>query len=220
MFISKEDAYAKLDGAVGQAILDGLTVLNLKGLAFFESGFRHLTNNRSAVATPDQLRNYKIRVMQNDVHIAAWRAWGANPTPMAFPELFTALQQGTVDGEECPLGIIHANKFHEVQKYLSLTGHSYTAFITIMNLDLWNKMNKKQQDIVVQSIKEATDYERERSTYYEDIILQSIKDYGTTVIDPTIEQKQIWKDTIMQSGIYDTIRKQMTHPDYLTELIK
>jgi tripartite ATP-independent transporter DctP family solute receptor len=116
MFIDKADAYRKLDGKYGQLILDGLEAINLKGLTYWESGFRHLTNNRIAAVVPDDIKNLKIRVMTNEVHIATWKALGANPTPMSFSELFTALQQGTVDGEEMPLGVMFGNKFHEVQK--------------------------------------------------------------------------------------------------------
>ncbi len=219
-FIDKEDAYKKMDGPVGQAILDGLGVLNLKGLTLFESGFRHLTNNKVAAKTPDDIKNMKIRVMPNEIHLATWNALGANPTPMAFAELFTALQQGTVDGEEMPLGVMYGNKFQEVQKYLTMTGHSYTPFIVFMNLDQWNAMNEKQQQVMMDSIKEATVYERERSTYYEDIILKDMADFGMVITDLTAEEKQVWKNRILGAGIYDAIKKQMTHPEYLDELVK
>ena len=220
MFINKEDAYAKLDGPTGQAILDGLEALNLKGLAFWESGFRHLTNNKSTAETPDKIGTFKIRVMPNEIHIASWKAWGTNPTPMSFGELFTALQQGAVDGEECPLGVIYGNKFHEVQKYLTLTGHSYTPFIVFMNLPLWNSMSARQQEVVAQCMKEATDYERERSTHYERIILDEMTKFGTVITDPTADQKQIWKNAVMEAGVYDMIKKQMKNPDYLDTLTK
>ena len=220
MFIDKQDAYKKLDGPVGQAILDGLTAINLKGLTFWESGFRHLTNNKSTGEVPEKIKNFKIRVMPNEVHIASWKAWGANPTPMSFAELFTALQQGTVDGEECPLGVIYGNKFHEVQKYLTLTGHSYTPFITFMNLQLWESLNERQQEILIQCMREATDYERERSTYYEQIILDNMRKYGTIITEPNAEQKQVWKKMVLDAGVYDIIKKQMAHPEYLDELVK
>ena len=90
----------------------------------------------------------KIRTMENDVHLAAWRALGANPTPMAFSELFTALQQGTVDGQENPLGIIDGNRFQEVQSNVSLTQHVYTPYLVFMNLDKFNSLSKEQQDII------------------------------------------------------------------------
>ena len=91
----------------------------LKGLAFWENGFRNFTDNKVAAKRPEDVKGMKIRTMENEVHLAAWNAFGANPTPMAFTELFTALQQGTVDGQENPLGIIDGNKFQEVQKYVS-----------------------------------------------------------------------------------------------------
>ena len=220
MFLDKEDAYAKLDGPAGQAILDGLEAVNLKGLTYWESGFRHLTNNDTTAETPDLIKNLKIRVMQNEVHIAAWKAWGANPTPMSFTELYTALQQGTVDGMECPLGIIYGSNFQEVQKYLTLTGHIYTPFPVLMNLDLWNSMNEAQQEVLMECIKESTDYERERSTYYEGEILKAMEEQGIIITEPTSEEKQEWKDIILETGeVYDMIRDQMDHPELLDDLI-
>lgn len=219
MFIDKEDAYAKLDGEAGQAILDNMESVNMKGLAYWESGFRHLTNNENTATTPDAIKDLKIRVMENDVHISAWKAWGANPTPMSFSELYTALQQGTVDGMECPLGVIYGNNFQEVQKYLTLTGHVYTPFSVLMNLDLWNSMNEAQQQVLMECMKEATEYERERSTYYEQEILDKMEEQGIIVTEPTAEEKQLWKDLVLGSDTFDLVREQMEHPELLDALI-
>lgn len=219
LFLSPEDAYAKLDGEVGQKILDGMESMGLKGLAFWENGFRNFTNNKVAVKTPADVRGFKVRTMENEVHIAAWTAFGANPTPMAFTELFTALQQGTVDAQENPLGIIDANKFVEVQKYVSLTQHVYTPYIVCMNLDKFNSLSEKQQNAILKAAEESTSYQRERSQELEKEILEGFEAGGTTVIELTDEEKAAWQQVVTDNNIFDLVKKKMEHPEYLDEMI-
>ncbi|WP_352401015.1 DctP family TRAP transporter solute-binding subunit [Anaerotignum sp.] len=219
LFLSPEDAYAKLDGEVGQKILDGMESMGLKGLAFWENGFRNFTNNKVAVKTPADVRGFKVRTMENEVHIAAWTAFGANPTPMAFTELFTALQQGTVDAQENPLGIIDANKFVEVQKYVSLTQHVYTPYIVCMNLDKFNSLSEKQQNAILKAAEESTSYQRERSQELEKEILEGFEAGGTTVIQLTDEEKAAWQQVVTDNNIFDLVKKKMEHPEYLDEMI-
>nr|WP_321454663.1 DctP family TRAP transporter solute-binding subunit [uncultured Cohaesibacter sp.] len=220
LFLSNEDAYAKLDGETGQAILKGLEKKGLKGLAFWENGFRNFTNSKKAVAEPADLAGMKIRTMENDVHLAAWRALGANPTPMAFSELFTALQQGTVDGQENPLGIIDGNRFQEVQSNVSLTQHVYTPYIVFMNLDKFNSLSKEQQDVIVEAAKETTAFQRKRSQELEKEILVRIKEDGVTVTELTPDQKAMWQKVIVDAKIYDLVKSKMDHPEYMDALLK
>lgn len=118
LFLNKQEVYdVGFNGETGKAILDGFSEYGLKGLAFWENGFRNITTTDKDIATVADLSGLKIRTMANEIHLEAWKAMGANPTPMAFGELFTGLQQGTVDGQENPLGIITGNKFEEVQSY-------------------------------------------------------------------------------------------------------
>lgn len=123
---------AVLDGPIGQRILDEFPKHGLIALAWGENGFRNLTNNRTAVRSPADAKGLKVRTMENQVHMTAFQTLGVLPTPMAFPELFTALQQGTVDGQENPIGVILSAKFDQVQKYLSLTQHVYSPAFIIM----------------------------------------------------------------------------------------
>lgn len=131
LFPNEEVADKVVDGPFGQKLLDSLSNHGIKGIAFWENGYRQLTNSVREVKTPADVKGLKIRTMENPVHLAAFRALGANPTPMPFGELFTSLQQRTIDGQENPLTTIYLQKFYEVQKYTTLTNHLYSPFVFI-----------------------------------------------------------------------------------------
>ncbi len=126
LFKDYEQARCVLDGEIGQDLLNKMSDHNLVGLAWSENGFRHMTNSVRPVSGPADAKGLKVRTMENKVHMEAFEQMGVHPTPMAFPEVFTALQQGTVDGQENPITVIVATKFWEVQDHLSLTGHVYS----------------------------------------------------------------------------------------------
>jgi len=151
LFRDYDHAHRVLDGPIGQEILDKCAPKGLICLAWSENGFRHLTNNKRAVSTPEDLKGLKVRTMENQVHMTAFRTMGAAPTPMAFPELFGALQQGTVDGEENPIPVITSAKFAQVQKYLSLTGHVYSPALVIMSASVWNKLSDADRKMFKQA---------------------------------------------------------------------
>ncbi len=130
-----------MDGPIGQELLAKFPAKGLVAIAWTENGFRHITNSKRAINKPDDVKGLKIRSMQNKVHIQAFQSIGIQPTPMAFPELFTALQQGTVDGQENPIPVILSAKFAQVQKHLSLTGHVYSPALLIVSPALWNKLS-------------------------------------------------------------------------------
>lgn len=219
LFLNTDEAYTGLDGAVGQKILDGLEAKGLKGLCFWENGFRNFTNNKVAVANPEDVKSMKVRTMENEIHLEAWKALGANPTPMAFTELFTALQQGTVDAEENPLGIIDANKFAEVQKYVSLTQHVYTPYVVVMNLDKYNSLSDNQKAALDKAVKESTAYQRQESQRLEQEILAGFEEKGVTVVELTDEQKAAWQKVITDAKIFDLVKEKMEHPEYVDEML-
>lgn len=138
-------ARAVLDSEIGQDLLARMRDHDLVGLAWSENGFRHVTNSRQPVRTPEDLAGLKIRTMENQVHMNAFQTLGASPTPMAFPELFTALQQGTVDAQENPITVIVATKFWEVQDYLSLTGHVYSPAAILASPILWDGLSEEEK---------------------------------------------------------------------------
>jgi TRAP-type transport system periplasmic protein len=145
LFRDYDHAHAVLDGPIGQAILDQFPNHGLVALAWGENGFRNLTNSVRPIRTPEDSRGLKVRTMENQVHMQAFQQLGVLPTPMAFPELFTALQQGTVDGQENPIGVILSANFSQVQKHLSLTQHVYSPALIIMAPSVWDGLSEEEQ---------------------------------------------------------------------------
>ena len=162
LFRDKAHARAVLDGPIGQEMLLKFDSKGFKALAWAENGFRHMTNSKRPVNTPDDLKGLKMRTMENPVHVAAYKGFGIITTPMAFPEVFTALQQGTVDGQENPLSVIMSAKFDQVQKYLSLTGHVYSPCVFLMNKAAFDKLGAADKLAFLEAAKEATKANRAR----------------------------------------------------------
>jgi tripartite ATP-independent transporter DctP family solute receptor len=162
LFRDKAHARAVLDGPIGQDMLKTFDSKGFKALAWAENGFRHMTNSKRAVNGPDDLKGLKMRTMENPVHVAAYKGFGIITTPMAFPEVFTALQQGTVDGQENPLSVIMAAKFDQVQKYLTLTGHVYSPCIFLMNKASFDKLTPADQQAFLAAAAEGTKANRAR----------------------------------------------------------
>ena len=163
-FLFRDYAHARavLDGPIGQDLLQKFPPKNIIALAWAENGFRNMTNNKHPVNTPADLKGLKMRTMENPVHIQAYKAFGIIPTPMAFTELFTALQQGTVDGQENPLSVISAAKFDQVQKYLTLTGHVYSPALILMSKSAWDKLSAEDKQIFLAAAKEGVKANRAR----------------------------------------------------------
>lgn len=220
LFLNTKEVYdVGFHGPTGKKIMEGVDKLGLKGLAWWENGFRVLGNNKVPVSTPEQLKGMKIRTMENSLHIQAWQALGANPTPMAFTEVFTALQQGTIDGQENSIGQIESNKLYEVQHYISLTDHVYTPYCVVMNKGKWDSLTDKQQDVVSRAMKESTKLMLKESQAFEGKALQTMKNYGCEVIDLSDEQKKAFQKKILDAGVYDKVKTQMSHPQYFDQMV-
>lgn len=160
---NEEVADKVLDGQFGDKMLEMVDGQGLVGLAWWENGFRNLTNDVKPVATMEDVKGLKIRTMENEIHLDAWKALGANPTPMAFTELFTALQQGTIDGQENPYPTILLSKYPEVQKHVSNTNHVYTPFIFLFSKKIWGELSAEQQEIIAKAAVEAGKFNRQRN---------------------------------------------------------
>ncbi|RLB06012.1 MAG: TRAP transporter substrate-binding protein [Deltaproteobacteria bacterium] len=180
MFKSFEQVDRVLDGPLGKELLKDLEVAGFKGISFSENGFRHLTNNVRPVHTVEDVKGLKIRVMESELHKELWRILGANPTPMGWP-IYTELQQGTIDAQENPLWVIWTYKMYEVQKYLTLTGHVYSAHIDVANLNWFNSLPKSEQKLLQQSMIEAAHYERQWNRTNEAGFLAKLKKAGMIV---------------------------------------
>ena len=189
LFRDKAHARAVLDGPIGQDMLAKFDAKGFKALAWGENGFRHMTNSKRDVKSPEDLKGLKMRTMENPVHIAAYKGLGIVTTPMAFPEVFTALQQGTVDGQENPLSVIMAAKFDQVQKHLSLTGHVYSPAIFVMNKASFEKLTAADKQAFVDSAKEGAKANRARVDADDATGVTDLRAKGMTVIDNVDKSK-------------------------------
>ena len=184
LFASNEEAYKILDGESGKELLDTLEDANLKGLAYAERGFRNITNSVKPVANAADVAGLKLRVMENEIYTATFKALGVNAVPMNWQDTLTALQQGTVEGQENPINVIWSYKMWEYnQKYCVLDRHSYSTAIITMSLDLFNSLDEATQEIFLTSAQEAAEYERAWVAEKEAGQLQEIKDNGIEVIE-------------------------------------
>ncbi|MBT9476173.1 TRAP transporter substrate-binding protein DctP [Polaromonas sp.] len=184
-FLFRDYGHARrvLDGAVGDDLLKKLETANLVGLAWGENGFSQLTNNRRAVKNVADLKGLKIRTKQNETQIIAFRALGALPTPMAWTELFTALQQGAVDGQENPLGVITGAKFQDIQKHITLTNHAYSAVSFIASPKFWGKLTAEQKATLKTSARLAGVAMRNQVDADDVAAIKILKDAGVQIVE-------------------------------------
>lgn len=183
LFTSLDDAHKVLDSEIGQSLMDELKDSGIVGLAYFENGFRDLTNSKREVQSVGDLSGLKIRTMESEIHIAAFKAMGANPTPMNWGEVYTALQQGTIDGQENPPMAILDGKIYEVNKYLSKTEHFYSPAELLINADLFNKLSADQQEAVQKAADEACEFQREKAAEFNQSKLDTLADNGMEIVE-------------------------------------
>jgi len=188
IFANEEVADYILDGPVGKKLLDMLPDQGLVGLAYWENGFRMLTNSSRPVQSPEDLKGMKIRTMENPIHLAAFRTMGANPTPMAFGELFSAMQQKVVDGQENPWGTIFLQNFFEVQKYATDTGHVYSPFVLLISKKFWDKLPDDLKAVVQDAADQSKVHNRALNRKMNAEYLEKLKEKMDVVI-LTPEQK-------------------------------
>lgn len=181
MFASRQDAYKVMDGPVGKKMLDDMSKFGLKGLSFPENGYRNITNNRGPVRVPADVDGIKIRTNTSVPLNAMFAELGANPQMLPIAELYTALETGVVDAQEHPINVTHSFRFDEVQKYLSLSQHSYSAIFISMNLNKWNMLTPEQQEILQQAAQDATDYQRNLSIEKEEGFITDLEKRGMEV---------------------------------------
>ena len=161
MFANAKEADAVVDGPFGQKLHAKLQDKGIVGLAYTELGFRNITNSKRPIAAVDDIAGLKLRVIPNAINVDWVKALGANPTPLAFPEVYAALEQKAIDGQENPLSVILANKFAEVQKYLALTNHQYNPQSLIFSKKVWDTLSPAEQKILQDAALEASKYQRQ-----------------------------------------------------------
>lgn len=191
LFEDENEADAIMDSEVGDYLNAKLEAKGIINLAWNENGFRELTNSKREVATAADVSGLKIRTMENEFHEELWNSLGATATPMSSNELYTALEQGTVDGEENPIANLYGYQFQEVQDYITMTNHIYSPFLLDMSKSIWDTYDKETQDIISSAAKAFTDEEKRMNREAAETDLQScIDDYGITVTYLTPEAKQ------------------------------
>jgi tripartite ATP-independent transporter DctP family solute receptor len=181
LFESPKEADAVMDGPVGKALADKLPEKGLIGLAYWELGFRQLTNSRRPVTTVDDIAGLKIRVVQSPIYVDLFNALGANAVAMPFTELYTALETGAVDGQENPAPSILTAKLNEVQKYLTLTQHTYNPQIVLVSKKFWDRLNGDEQKLLQEAAAEARAYQRAVSREQAGKAVETLKAEGMEV---------------------------------------
>ncbi|MPM39869.1 2,3-diketo-L-gulonate-binding periplasmic protein YiaO [bioreactor metagenome] len=205
LFKNREAAYAFYDSEVGDQIADAVAVdTGIRIMGYFENGVRQLTNSKRPVVTPADMSGLKIRVMESPLYIEMFTEMGANPMPMSFAELYTALQQGAVDGQDNPYAITSTNKFYEVQKYMTDLSHTFDVTCFSINDDFYQGLPDDIRAIVDEAAAEATAVQRQLSIENEQSYIKTIEDNGVQLTRLTDEQRQAFKDKC--DGIYDFFR--------------
>lgn len=190
LFKDEQTAYRVLDGPVGKDLFDTLSGTGIVGLDYWELGFRNLTNNKREVKTIDDIKGLKLRTLQNKVHIDFWKSLNTSPTPIDITELFTALSQGVVDGQENPVGLIKVKKFNEVQKYLTLTGHVYSPNVFLISKSFWDSLSENEKGIITKVAEETKVEQRKLNQQEDKDSLEYLKQNGMTVTELSPEEKQ------------------------------
>lgn len=178
LFNDHKEADAVLDSPVGKQALDKLAPTGIIGLCYWENGFRHVTNSKRPIAKLEDFKGLKIRTIQNPVFVDVFNTLGANATPMAFTEVYTALESKAIDGQETPYSSIYTSKFFEVQKYLSETRHIYGAAVVIVSRKFWDSLSADEKLAMQESCNESRDYERSLNRQQDPKLLAELKAKG------------------------------------------
>ena len=191
LFANEKEADAVLDGPAGEYFNKKLEAAGLVNLAYWENGFRNLTNSKKPVAKAEDFEGVKLRVMQNNIFLDSFKTLGANAVPMAFGEVFTALETRTIDGQENPFVTIETSKFSEVQKYLSVTRHAYTPFLILYSKKLWDQLNPQEQAVLREAAKEGQKVQREANRALNEKSLANLRKTMTVNDVSPAEQKRM-----------------------------
>lgn len=183
LFRNYDHARKVMDGPIGQDLQKKMEAKGLINLAWTENGFRHMTNSKRAITSASDASGLKMRTMENKVHMEGYKTFGILPTPMAFPELFTALQQGTVDGQENPIPVILSSKFSQVQKHLSLTGHVYSPAALILSPAVWNKLSAADKKVFSDAARKGAAAQRKKVNDDENNGIAQLKSEGMQVVE-------------------------------------
>ena len=194
MYASKDIAFDVLESEAGDGMIERIENQGLVGLGWLELGVRNVTNNVRPISTPADLEGVKLRTMKVPAHVATFETLGANPTPMNFGEVYSALQQGVIDGQENPLAIITSQRFYEVQKYLSTTGHVFAVYMPVISKPFFDSLSVEHQDLIRTSMAAARTHQAELVAAEDAAQLEEIRSAGVEVLELSAEQRQAFAD--------------------------
>lgn len=202
LFKDYDHADSVLDGPLGDELLLSLEEEGFKGLAFSENGFRHLTNNKRPVKTPKDLQGLRIRVMDSPLHKTIWASFGAQAIPMPWP-VIDDIKGGVIDGQENPLWVMDVYKLYEIQRYMTMTRHVYSAHICMASLQWWKDLDMRAQGLIQKAIRKAAIYQKKENREKGGYILQMLRDKGMEIEDkPAVELFRQSVKAIREMGFY------------------
>ena len=201
----KKKAYSVLDGQIGREILDSLAPKGIKGLSYWENGFRHVINSKRVVKTPADLKDLKIRTMENELHLAYYKALGASPVSIASSEAFMALQQGVIDGMDNNATALNSQKAYEAAKFFTLTSHFYTPQTVMMHLNLYNSFSPDLRATLDKTMTEVRDWERQVSVEDTKESLKKMQAGGATITEDL--DYDLWRRSCAK--VYDDYRDKV-----------
>ena len=215
LFSDYESVYKVLDSEIGDELVADLADHNMIQLAYWENGLRQTTNSKKPINTAADFKGLKIRTPEDAMTIAIFTALGASPSPLAFSELYLALQQGTFDGQENPISNIHANNFQDVQKYLAMTNHKYECKNMIFSLTSWNKYPEDVQNLLKEAAKIYGDEHRKAIVDSQETMLKELEEAGMEVTYPDIADLQA-----ATASVYDDFYAENDWAEHLVTRIK
>jgi tripartite ATP-independent transporter DctP family solute receptor len=196
LFDNFKEVDAALDGPVGKKLLDKLPAKGLVGLSYWDHGFRILTNSKRPIAKLEDIQGLKIRVQQIPVFIESFNALGANAVPMPFPELYSALEQKAVDGQENPFISVEVTKFYEVQKHASTTRHAYSPLLVLMSKKFWDQLSADERKVLTDAANEVKGYERQVSRELDAKALDTLKSRGMVITEVSAQERARMRDKL------------------------
>lgn len=214
IFENKEEVYKAIDGEPGEIIREEMKKSGFKVIFFPDYGFRQVVNNERPVEVPSDLSGMKIRTTNSRIEQADFTAFGASPTPIAWSEVFTALQQGTVEGEGNSYSLLWDSNHQEVLSYATEVNYNYSSDIVIMNKELYEELEPEQQEIIMEAGQEAMEWQRVVATERDEEAKQQFIDYGIEVYEPTEEEMLEWKQAT--EIVWDEyVREGFAEPEYV-----
>jgi tripartite ATP-independent transporter DctP family solute receptor len=221
MFANGKEADAVVDGPFGQKLHAKLQEKGLVGLGYYELGFRQITNSKRPITKVQDLAGLKLRVIPNPINVDWVKALDANPTPLPFPELYAALEQKAVDGQENPVPTIWGAKLHEVQKYMTLTNHQYNPQSVVVSKKFWDKLTPAEQKLLQDAARESVKFQREQSRSQAAGLLENLKKAGMQVNElPAAEMAQLRNKMTPVIAKYSVSVTQETIKEFQAELAK